>query len=514
MTASPKTSLNTQGAAATALMSILGCPQVSVGVPAPKPLLALAKVRHGQMTQNIYILDMFPYPSGKGLHIGHCVGYIPTDVVARYHRGLGNQVCHPMGFDSFGLPTEYYAISQGKTCEEVTQTNIARFKEQLNMLHLDLDWDREIWTSNPDYYCWTQWIFLQLYNSWFNHETCRAEPIETYWGKDPDSVRLVYKAVYEANWCEELQTTLADDEVTDGRSNRGGFPVTRKTIPSWFLRITPYKDRLKEGLENVEWANKKSQIKWLKRLHDVTFSRQRQWGEPIPISGETDTMPSIAGSNWYFFRYLDPKNDKEFCSKEAQNKWLPVDTYVGGSEHNTGHLLYARFITKVLYDLGHSTVDEPFKRIINVGLMMGEDGQKMAKSTGNAVAPDAMVAKYGIDAFRLGICFMGRFEEVKSWNEGSVKGCEKFLKKLVDLIGRVEEVEIPEQAGLVTAMSIAVGQDIQRFSFNTAVSKFMTCFNKLKKHDQISRTAMRDYLEALRPFCPHFYSQHRLDRVV
>ena len=453
---------------------------------------------------SFYILDMFPYPSGSGLHIGHCIGYIATDIYARYVKSLGSEVCHPMGFDSFGLPTEYYAQSVGKSCEEVTQINITRFKEQMKILRLDLDWDREIWTSNPDYYVWTQWIFTQLYNSWFNPETNKAELLETYLGDSPDSVRLVYKATYEANWCEELQTTLADDEVVDGKSDRGGYPVVTRLIPSWFLRITPYKQRLIEGLEWVTWKNKKVQRNWIKeRLHDVTFSRQKKWGEPIPIEGETDTMPSIAGSNWYFFRYLDPHNAEVFCRTSRQQKWLPVDLYVGGSEHNTGHLLYARFITKVLYDLGHSVVDEPFKRIENVGLMMGSDGQKMSKSKGNAVAPDSMIEEHGIDAFRLGICFMGRFEETKIWDEGSIKGCKKFLNKVRALAATATPSSDESQLGLIAELREAVSGDIERFSHNTAVAKMMTCASRLKKMTP-TRDAVRGLLQVMYPFTPDF----------
>jgi leucyl-tRNA synthetase len=457
------------------------------------------------MSKKYYVVDMFPYPSGNGLHIGHAVGYIATDVYARLMKNLGYDVLHPMGFDSFGLPTEHYALSVGKSCEEVTETNIAKFKEQMKILELDLDLDCEIRTSDPEYYKWTQWIFTLLYNSWFNHETNKAESIETYWGKDPDSVRLAYKATYTANWCEELKTTLSDDEVVDGKSKRGGYPITQRKIPSWFLRITPYTERLIEGLSSVKWDNKKVQSNWIKnRLHDVTFSRQRKWGEPIPIEGETDTMPSIAGSNWYFFRYLDPANADEFCSKEQQYHWMPVDLYVGGSEHNTGHLLYARFITKVLYDLGHSLVDEPFIEVRNVGLMMGTDGQKMSKSVGNVVSPEAMITAHGIDAFRMGICFLGRFKDVKNWNEGSIKGCKKFLQKLETAITGAQDIEDPVQDKLVEGMKSKIEADIRDFSFNTAVSKYMSCFAALKKQPILSKKALLVFLEALQPFAPSF----------
>lgn len=451
-----------------------------------------------------YILDFFPYPSGNGLHVGHTVGYIATDVYARYMRQCNREVFHPFGFDSFGLPTEQYAIKTGKDPKVVTEENIKRFKEQLAILDLDLNWDAEVVTSHEKYYKWTQWIFLQLYNSWFNYEKNKAEPIETCPFEDKENYRLAYKGDGEVNWCEALGTVLSNDEVKDGKSERGGHPVIRKTMKQWFLRITPYKKRLKDGLEQVEWKGKVIQSNWIDNLHDIVFSRQRKWGEPFPIEGETDTMPSFAGSNWYFFRYLDNNNDNYFCDKEKQN-WLPVDLYVGGAEHTTGHLLYSRFITKVLFDLGHSVVDEPFKKIINVGLMLGTDGQKMSKSAGNSVLPDDIVAKYGSDAFRLWISFIAPFEQTKFWKEDGLKGCVRFLNRLKSLADKVTDEETQWELDKVADLHMKVEKDIVNFSFNTAIPRFMTIVNLLMSKEQVSRRALSEIVGVLSPFCPQTY---------
>lgn len=232
-----------------------------------------------------YVLDMFPYPSGSGLHVGHSVGYIATDIYARYKKLNGFDVCHPMGFDSFGLPTEQYAIKTGRPPEEITKENIANFKRQMNLLDLELDWEMEIVTSEPGYYKWTQWIFLQLYNHWYNPEKKKAEWIKNCPHSDVDNYRLAYKARAEVNWCEELKTVLADEEVVNGLSERGSHPVVRREMNQWFLRITPYKERLKEGLDRVDWVNKKVQANWIDKLRDVCFSRQRKWGGADTDSG-------------------------------------------------------------------------------------------------------------------------------------------------------------------------------------------------------------------------------------
>ncbi len=591
-----------------------------------------------------YILDAFPFPSGAGLHIGHTVGYLATDIYSRYLKKKGDEVFHPMGTDSYGLPTELYALKVGKDPRTVTEENIANFKSQLSILNLDLNWEAEISTCDEKYYKWTQWIFTLLRESWFNPISQKAEHIDSCPYPDKEEYRLAYKKFSEVNWCDELGTVLANDEVENGKSVRGDYPVIKKEMNQWFLRITPYADRLLSGLENVEWKGKHHQINWIGKsegfeidfqiknsaeritvfttkpetlkdvdfivtsrnsnfategregeyftghyaivpyynyevpiwvadyvvdgygtgfvmgvpcddkrdrdfgikyglyfpeydqtaqlspdinnthvvtrdelvekgygrikinykLHDITFSRQRKWGEPIPIEGETDTMPSYAGSNWYFFRYLDSKNDEYFCDKEKQKKWLPVDTYVCGAEHTTGHILYARFVTKVLFDLGHSEVEEPFKKIINVGLMMGSDGKKMSKSGNNSVDPSDLISTWGVDAFRLWVSFIAPFEQTKTWKEDGLKGCAKFLRNFEKMFDSLGDEHNDQQTKLATDLVKRVGDDIEKFSFNTAIPRFMTFVNEMSKFEKKNFLVVLRVLDSLEPFAPDF----------
>lgn len=576
---------------------------------------------------NFYALDMFPYPSGAGLHVGHPEGYTATDIVSRYKRMRGFNVLHPMGWDAFGLPAEQYAMDTYQHPRDFTDKNIDNFRRQIKSLGFSYDWDREISTTDPDYYKWTQWIFIQLYNK-----------------------GLAYVAEVPVNWCEALGTVLANEEVIDGKSERGGHPVVRKPMRQWILRITEYAERLLEDLEELDWsesikdmqrnwigkstgaevnfniegheanltvfttrpdtlfgasycvlapehelvdvitteaqraavaeyrekASRKSDLErtdlakeksgvftgayainpvngakapiwiadyvlagygtgaimavpghdtrdwefakqsclnivevvqggnveeeaysgdgthvnsdflnglkneeaiakmiaWLEekgvgkgkvtyRLRDWLFSRQRYWGEPIPIlhledgtmktvpvdqlplvlpdveaikpSGtgesplanvtewvetidpetgmkarrETNTMPQWAGSCWYYLRYIDPKNDQELCSPEKQKAWLPVDLYIGGAEHAVLHLLYARFWHKVLYDLGVVETKEPFHKLVNQGMILGNNNEKMSKSRGNVINPDEIVEAFGADTLRVYEMFMG-----------------------------------------------------------------------------------------------------------
>jgi leucyl-tRNA synthetase len=482
------------------------------------------------MKNKFYILDMFPYPSGASLHVGHSVGYIATDIYRRWKETKGVEVYHPFGFDSFGLPTQQYALSTGKKPEDITRENIVKFTEQINKLNIEHT-DREektLYTSDPNYFKWTQWIFSEIFNSWYDSEQNKARHIDTCPHEDKDNYRLAYKGDRQVNWCEALGCVLANEEVIDGLSERGGHPVEKKIMNQWFLRIDPYKKRLSDGLENVEWANKKVQKNWIEdRLHDVSFSRQIQWGEPFPVINEdgkiktlptdylpvywneypnmeSDVMPSFAGSNWYFFRYFDRHNESFFSNKEKQKQHLPVDIYVGGSEHTTGHVLYARFITKVLFDLGHSFVDEPFKRIINVGMMLGENGEKMSKSKNNYVTIDEAVEKYGVDAFRLWISFIAPFEQTKVWKEDGIKGCVKFIsryEKLFDMA--IEDFQSNKQDELISRLESGIDRDIDRFSFNTAVPKLMTFVNDMYKQEKVSFSVMAYSLFVFSPFVPN-----------
>jgi leucyl-tRNA synthetase len=711
-----------------------------------------------------YVLDMFPYPSGAGLHVGHPEGYTATDIVARHKRMLGFNVLHPMGWDAFGLPAEQYAIKSGQHPAVTTRENVAKFKSQLKRIGFSYDWQRELNTTDPRYYKWTQWIFLQIYNSWFNPETKRAEPISTYRGADPDSVRLAYVAEVPVNWCPELGTVLANEEVVDGKSEVGGFPVVRRPMRQWMLRITAYAERLLDGLAELDWpegikllqrnwigrsegaeidfkidksdqrirvfttrpdtlyggtflvlapehslvdlivteeqwpavrdyrertarksdleradlskdktgvftgayainpansekipiliadyvlvgygtgaiggvpahderdlefakkfdlptvvvvqptgdepaigftgegiavnspiingltsaAAKKKITAWLEeqgqgkrainyKLRDWLFSRQRYWGEPFPIiwegrhhrplgeselpvmppaledykpigtgepplarakewvrySGkavrETNTMPQWAGSCWYYLRFCDPHNDHRFVGTEAERYWMGgdkpggVDLYVGGTEHAVLHLLYARFWQKVLFDLGYVSKPEPFQRVVNQGIILGEDNQKMSKSRGNIMSPDDVIDQHGADAFRCYEMFMGPLEQMKPWSMRGVEGVARFLARVWRLLmtenqrgqwelsARVKNTDSGKaQQKLLHATIKKVTEDIESFSFNTAISQMMIFVNAFTSVDVIPLSAMRSFLILLNPFAPHVASE-------
>jgi leucyl-tRNA synthetase len=711
-----------------------------------------------------YVLDMFPYPSGAGLHVGHPEGYTATDIVARYKRMRGFNVLHPMGWDAFGLPAEQYAVKSGQHPAVTTRENVAKFKSQLKRIGFSYDWQREINTTDPRYYKWTQWIFLQIYNSWFNPETKRTEPISTYRGTDPDSVRLAYVAEVPVNWCPELGTVLANEEVVDGKSEVGGFPVVRRPMRQWMLRITAYAERLLDELEELDWpegikllqrnwigrsegaeidfrienqdakirvfttrpdtlyggtflvlapehslvdlivteeqwpavreyrertarksdlervefakektgvftgayainpANeqkipiwiadyvllgygtgaiggvpahderdlefarkfdlpivevvqplgdepalgfvgegiainspiinglmsaeaKKKITAWLEergqgkrainyKLRDWLFSRQRYWGEPFPVvwengkhkaldetelpvvpppledykptgTGEpplarakewvrysekavreTNTMPQWAGSCWYYLRFCDPHNNHRFVGKEAERYWMGgdkpggVDLYVGGTEHAVLHLLYARFWHKVLFDLGYVSKPEPFQRLVNQGIILGEDNQKMSKSRGNIVNPDDVIDQHGADAFRCYEMFMGPLEQMKPWSMRGVEGVARFLARVWrllmtenqrgewDLSIKVKGADPNKaQQKVLHATIKKVSEDIESFSFNTAISQMMIFVNAFTNVEVIPLSAMRSFLVLLNPFAPHIASE-------
>ena len=714
-----------------------------------------------------YVLDMFPYPSGAGLHVGHPEGYTATDIVARYKRLRGFNVLHPMGWDAFGLPAEQYAIKTGQHPAITTRENVAKFKSQLKRIGFSYDWQREINTSDPTYYKWTQWIFLQIYNSWFNPETNRAEPISTYRGSDPDSVRLAYVADVPVNWCPELGTVLANEEVVDGKSEVGGFPVVRRPMRQWMLRITAYAERLLNELDHLDWpvgikllqrnwigrsegaeidftvagsadpgykirvfttrpdtlyggtflvlapehslvdlivteeqwpavreyrerAARKSELEradlskektgvftgeyainpatnakipiwiadyvllgygtgaiggvpahdqrdmefakkydlpivvvvqptgneqamgftgegiavnspiingltsaeakkkitaWLEerglgkrainyKLRDWLFSRQRYWGEPFPIvwengkhraldqqelplvppslddykpigTGEpplarakewirysdkavreTNTMPQWAGSCWYYLRFCDPHNENRFVGEEAERYWMGgdklggIDLYVGGTEHAVLHLLYARFWQKVLFDLGYISKPEPFQRLVNQGIILGEDNQKMSKSRGNIVNPDEVIDQHGADAFRCYEMFMGPLEQMKPWSTRGVEGVARFLARVWRLLmtenqagewvlsGKIQQIDASKpQQKLLHASIKKVTEDIESFSFNTAISQMMIFVNAFTNVQTIPLSAMRTFLILLNPFAPHIASE-------
>jgi len=707
-----------------------------------------------------YVLDMFPYPSGEGLHVGHVEGYTATDILARAKRMQGFNVLHPMGWDAFGLPAEQFAIKTGQHPRVTTERNVARFREQLQGIGFSYDWSREISTTDPAYFRWTQWIFLQLYGAWFNPATNRAEPITTYAGADPDSVRLAYIADRPVNWCPALGTVLANEEVVDGKSEVGGFPVERRPMRQWMLRITDYAQRLIDELDGLDWpesikllqrnwigrsdgalvkfgmANgegeievfttrpdtlfgatymvlapehplvatittseqaaavaeyqakvssksdlertdlakeksgvftgayalnpvngartpvwvadyvlmgygtgaimavpahderdfefaqafglpvvqvveppagqdwrgftgdgvavnsdfldgrptpeaKRAIIAWLEergvgagrvnyKLRDWLFSRQRYWGEPFPIvwengahraldaaelplvqpeledfkptgtgepplakavdwvryseaaRRETNTMPQWAGSCWYYLRYCDAANGARFVGVEAEKYWMDmgkpggVDLYAGGTEHAVLHLLYARFWHKVLFDLGHLSTPEPFQKLVNPGMVLGDDGVKMSKSRGNVVNPDDVIVEYGADSLRLYEMFMGPLEQMKPWSMKGVEGVFRFLARVWRLgfeenqegewivSPALAEIEFTgAQARVVHATIKKVTEDIEALSFNTAIAQMMIFVNEFTGVEPRPLGALRALLPLLSPFAPH-----------
>jgi len=707
-----------------------------------------------------YVLDMFPYPSGDGLHVGHVEGYTATDILARFHRMRGFNVLHPMGWDAFGLPAEQFAIKTGQHPRVTTERNIGRFRAQLQALGFSYDWSREFATTEPEYFRWTQWIFLQLYHAWFNPATNRAEPISTYAGEDVDSVRLAFVAEAPVNWCAGLGTVLANEEVIEGKSEVGGFPVERRPMRQWMLRITALAERLIDGLEGLNWpdsikllqrnwigrsegaevefgiagseariavfttrpdtlfgatymvvspehslvkqitteaqrvaveeyqkliggrsdlertdlakektgvftgafavnpvngeqipiwiadyvlmgygtgaimavpahderdfefatkfeleirtvvvssvptdgvfsgqgvatnsgfldglvtadANRKMAA-WLEeqgvgratvqyKLRDWLFSRQRYWGEPFPIvwskgrhapipygelplvqpemedfqptgtpeaplakakewvkysdtaQRETNTMPQWAGSCWYYLRFCDPKNVARFVGSEADEYWMGsakqpggVDLYVGGTEHAVLHLLYARFWHKVLFDLGHVVTPEPFQRLVNQGMILGPDGQKMSKSRGNVVTPDHVISEYGADALRLYEMFMGPLEQTKPWSMKGVEGVYRFLARVWRLamhenqegewVVSADLADIPLTRGqnrVAHATIKKVTADVESLAFNTAISQMMVFTNEFVNATPRPLEALRILLPLVSPFAPH-----------
>ncbi len=799
-----------------------------------------------------YVLDMFPYPSGAGLHVGHPLGYIASDIFSRYKRAQGFNVLHPMGYDSFGLPAEQYAIQTGQHPRITTEQNVARYRDQLDKIGFSFDWDREVRTSSPEYYKWTQWIFKQLFNSYYDENqdkavsisalikefeangnanvkattdyegTFTAEEWNAYSEKEKEArlqeYRLAFLADSWVNWCPALGTVLANDEIVNGKSERGNHPVEQKLMRQWSMRIKAYAERLLTGLEGLDWTDsiKDIQRNWIGksigasvefavndsdkkvevfttrpdtifgvsfmvlapehpfvdeitteeyktaveeykasaslkserdrqadvknisgqftgayaihpfsgekvqiwigdyvlasygtgavmavpcgdqrdwdfakhfgieiinifegvdiseeaytekegkiansdflsgltvkkamkraiheietrgfgkgktnyRLRDAVFSRQRYWGEPFPVYFQDDipylveddklpitlpdvdkylpteegepplaratdaawgdqlqgdrmdynTMPGWAGSSWYFLRYMDPHNENEFVSKEKVEYWNNVDLYIGGSEHATGHLLYSRFWTKFLYDLGYIPFDEPFQKMINQGMILGrssfvyrtdetnqfvtsskrkefkttpihvdislvendildieafkksreeyanaefileDDGtyvcghevEKMSKSKYNVQTPDELVEKFGADTLRMYEMFLGPLEQSKPWDTQGINGVHNFLRKVWKLVhDRDGNITVTEDEPTKDALKTLhktikkVGDDLDRFSFNTGVSNFMICVNELSDQKCRNKSIIEQFVVLLSSYAPH-----------
>ncbi len=687
---------------------------------------AIYKTKNDNKKPKMYVLDMFPYPSGAGLHVGHPRGYVGSDVYARLKRMQGYNVLHPMGYDAFGLPAEQYAIQNKVHPKKAVELNVKTFERQLSIIGLSYDWSRKINTTDEKYYHWTQWIFLKLYNHYYDEKKQKAQPIEDLikvkskdktWSalsekeKQDDLMkyRLAYEGYSEVNWCPGLGTVLANDEVIDGKSERGGFPVEKKLMRQWFLRITAYADRLISGLDELDWSDhvKLIQKNWIGKsygyelsfplnknvgevdniniyttrldtlngvtflaiakdhelitknsdifkniiqqtkgwgvsesdlkikkgilleniyaihpdnkhkipiyvtnyvlsdygtgavmgvpdkderdadfasmydisikdtkledaeiiarrlgaksiskykIRDAVFARQRYWGEPIPLKYdkngiitplkdkdlpltlpkvssyepigtgesplagvsswvkagyETNTMPGWAGSSWYYLRYMDVDNKKALVGDKAAKLWKNVDMYVGGLEHATGHLLYARFWNKFLKDIGIAQTEEPFKALRNQGMILGSDNQKMSKRWGNVVNPDDCIATYGADAFRMYEMFLGPFDSQLPWQTEGLIGTRRFLDKVWRLVQTVKENN-KKNKNLKTDKKIIseinktikkVTDDINDFAFNTAVSSLMILLNNLDEN--INQKDFLEFIKLLAPFAPH-----------
>ena len=729
-----------------------------------------------------YVLDMFPYPSGAGLHVGHPLGYIASDIYSRYKRLCGFNVLHPMGYDAFGLPAEQYAIQTGQHPAVTTERNIARYREQLDKIGFSFDWHREVRTCDPSYYKWTQWAFLEMFKHYYDRSTDKAEPIEKLvarfeaqgtegldaactqemrftadeWKSKTEeereqilqNYRLAFRADTMVNWCPQLGTVLANDEVKDGLSERGGFPVEQKRMKQWLLRVTAYAQRMLDGLERLEWSDslKEIQRNWIGRsegaqvffdikdsarkleifttrpdtifgvtfmviapehewvgelttpdnkaaveeyicqakkrsereriaetkrvsgvatgsyainpftgkaipiyisdyvlagygtgaimavpahdsrdyafarhfgleivpvveggdisqesydaksgkvinsdfldgkdvkeaigimfdqieqrglgrkrinyrLRDAIFSRQRYWGEPVPcvytqdgkiyfvpdeelpvvlpeledykgkngqaplenatewkkydahgIHGtrETSTMPGSAGSSWYYMRYIDPKNDKEFCNQELLKHWMPVDLYVGGPEHAVGHLMYSRIWNRFLYDQGLSPVKEPFQKLVHQGMILGENGIKMGKRFPEFVVnPSDVVREYGADTLRLYEMFMGPLEVSKPWSTTGVVGAKKFINRVWNFFTEEKNITDTDDGKLTKIYHQTVKKvtsDFEALGFNTAIAQMMVFVNEVYKNGTCPREYAEGFIKMISCIIPH-----------
>ena len=413
-----------------------------------------------------YVCVMFPYPSGAGLHLGHYYNYALMDSYARWHRLRGEKVFTPFGYDSFGLPAELYARSIGGNPRQVTEDNIANFRVQME--RMNTEFEERLVTSHSSFYRWSQWIFEELHK------------------RD-----LAYLAEGEVNWCEACGTVLANEQAQGGTCERHGTPVEKRVMRQWYFRITAYKDRLIAGLEGLDYpaGTIKQQREWLENLHDWCVSRQRSWGTPIPILGETDTLDTFVDSSFYYLRYLTDSQQELIPAADYKQ----VDVYVGGPEHACMHLIYARFIHYFLYDIGVVPVEEPFKRVIHQGMITAA-GAKMSKSKGNAVSPD----DYDPDELRFYLMFLGPYSDGGDWNDQHIKGVRKFfgrMKLWLDQPGE-DVVDLKPLEELLDGYT-------KSFKFNKVVSSFMEFYNK-NKGKRLSPDTQDRLVAMLRCFAPSF----------
>lgn len=413
-----------------------------------------------------YVCVMFPYPSGSGLHIGHYYNYALMDSYCRWLRFRGEEVFQPFGYDSFGLPAENYARSIGGDPREITYQNIDNFRKQIT--HMNTEFEERLITSDDSYVKWTQFIFKSLYDR-----------------------GLAYKKMGEVNWCESCGTVLANEQAKDGICERHKTPVEKKELEQWYFKITEYKDRLIKNLDTIDYPEGtiKQQRKWLENLQDWCVSRQRKWGCPIPIEGETDTLDTFVDSSFYYLRYLTNSED-EFLPAEDYKQ---VDLYVGGPEHSCMHLIYARFIHMVLFDMSIVPVEEPFKKVIHQG-MITKDGAKMSKSTGNTVTPE----NYDSDELRMYLMFIGPYFEGGDWNDSQIVGIRRFLSRMRAWFDRTGDDEID-----IDSFENKINDNVINFKYNKVVSEFMTFMNQ-NKSKNISEENKTRITNILRNFAPNF----------
>jgi leucyl-tRNA synthetase len=394
--------------------------------------------------QKKYVCVMFPYPSGAGLHLGHAYNYAIIDSYCRYLKFRGHEVFQPFGYDAFGLPAENYARSIGGDPREITYNNITQFRSQLTKMNTE--YEEILITADPSYQKWTQWLFLQLKEK-----------------------GLAYKAFGDVNYCSSCETVLAREQVKNGKCDRCSTTITVKQLEQWYFRITEYKDRLIKNLSHIDFPERtiNAQREWLEDLHDWCVSRQRKWGCPIPLEGETDTLDTFVDSSFYYVRYCDPTNETELCAKD---KYQQVDLYVGGVEHACMHLVYTRFIHMFLYDIGVVPVEEPFKRVIHQGMILN-NGEKMGKSKGNTIDPD----KYDADELRFYLMFIGHYFDGGSWSDERLSGVQRFIKRFKEWMNKTGEDTI--DTGKFQDM---VFKYTDAFKFNKVVSSYMTLLNEHK----------------------------------
>jgi len=400
------------------------------------------------------IVVMFPYPSGDGLHVGHMYNYAIVDSYCRWQRFRGFEVSQPFGYDAFGLPAENFAIKHNRDPKDVTYENINRFATQMH--RMNTQFETRLITSDPSYYKWTQWLFTEMHKK-----------------------GIAYKKMGTVNWDPIDQTVLANEQVKNGIADRSGATVEQREMEQWYFRITDYKDRLIKNLTAIDYPDKtkKQQLHWLENLRDWCVSRQRKWGCPIPIEGETDTLDTFVDSSFYYLRYLTD-SDTEFL---PAGSYRPVDLYVGGNEHACMHLIYARFVHMFLYDIGVVPQEEPFNRVVHQGMIL-KDGEKMSKSTGNVVNPDG----YDPDEMRFYLMFIGHYFDGGSWSDQGMVGVKKFFWRFDEWTkfrGGSETVDLEAFEKLIDGY-------IASFKFNKVVSSFMELYNKNKGRNLDTRTCL------------------------